>query len=98
MPIGPAEDCREISGGRRRTRRHGLQPGSRVAEERDRAGAAGADDQVFLAIAVEIDPGDARTELTERIGEQQLTPIIVKIRLDVGVAAELRRNVLEHRA
>src|SRR6267378_8495307 len=70
----------------------GLQPGSGVMENRDPAGASRSDDQIFLAVAVEIDPGDTWTELAEGVGQQRLAPKVVKVRLDVRVAAELRSD------
>ena len=42
-----------------------------------------------FAVAVDILPGDSRTELTERIGQERLPSIVVEVRLDVLVAAEL---------
>ena len=64
-------------------------------EEGNLAGAPRADDQIFLPVAVEIDPRDARAELRERVREQGLPAGVVEKRIDVGVTAELGADVLK---
>src|SRR6266511_478385 len=97
MTIGPAEYRCEIAGGGRWVHSRRLQSRASVMEERDRARASRADDQIFLAVAVEINPCDAGTELAEGVRQQQLALIIVEVRLDVRVTAELGGNVLKQR-
>src|SRR6266545_992763 len=97
MTIGPAEDRCEIAGGGRWVHSRRLQSRASVMEERDRARASRADDQIFLAVAVEIDPRDAGTEPAEGVRQQQLALIIVEVRLDVLMTAELGGGVFENR-
>src|SRR5882672_7308644 len=66
-------------------------------EDRDPAGASRSDDQIFLAVAVEIDPGDTWTELAEGVGQQRLALKVVEVGLDVRVAAELGGDIFEER-
>src|SRR6266511_3324942 len=97
MTIGPAEYRCEIARGGRWVHSRRLQSRSGVVEKRDPARASRADDQIFPTVAVEIDPRDTGTELAEGVRQQQLALIIVEVRLDVRVAAELGGNVLKQR-
>ena len=87
--VRPAENRGEIAGGRRDLHIHWLQPRTGVVEKCNLPSASGADDQIFLAVAVEIDPGDTRTELAEGVGQQGLTAVVVVIRFDVLMATKL---------
>src|SRR5688572_18987391 len=91
----PAKYRCEVPQCARRAHRRRPESSPRVMEKRDPAGAAGADDQIFLAIAVVILPGKAGAELAEGVGEQRLAPIVVEVRLDVCVAAQLRGYILK---
>jgi len=66
-----------------------------VPEPGKRAGATGADDQIFTSIPVQVVPGDARPELAEGVGQEQLASVVVEVGLGVVVAAKLVGDVLK---
>ena len=97
MTVRPPEDRREIAGRRRRVYRRRLQARAGVMEKRDPTRTSRTDDQIFPPVSLEIDPCDTGTELAERVGQQGLALIVVEIRLDVSVTAELGGDVFEER-
>src|SRR3989442_7615255 len=98
MSVRLPEDRRTIAGRRSRVYRRRLQARAGVMKKRDPTRTSRTDDQIFLPVSREIDPRDTRTELAEGIGQQGLALIVVEIRLDVSVAAQLGGDVLKQRS
>jgi hypothetical protein len=93
--VPEAEQRCEVARGGRHARRHRAQPAAVVPEPDRLAGAARADDQVLEVVAVDVEPRDPRAQLAERVGEEQLTRVIIEVGLGVAVAGKLRGDVLK---
>src|SRR5215475_3410075 len=56
---------------------------------------AGADDQILAAVPVDVDPAQPRTQLAELVRQERLAAVVVEDRIDVHMATEESRGVLE---
>jgi hypothetical protein len=66
-----------------------------VAEHGEPTASARADHEILAAIAVDVDPADARPQLTELVRQERLAPVVIERRVDVRVPAEQAGGVLE---
>src|SRR6185503_11047440 len=93
--LRPGDHGSEVAERGRGMGRDRLESRAGIVEPRDPAAASRANDEVFLPVAIQIAPGDAGTELAERVGKQRLPFEIVEMRVDVGVGAELAAYILK---
>ena len=95
--LGNTNHTGEARGSNRKERGGRRHAPANVLKLCDTPALARANEKLFVAVAVRVKPGDARTKRRQRVGQEKLPAPVVERRLAVGVSAKIGTHVDEER-